>query len=147
MGAQIFAAVAGRFDEQARAILMEALESDDTSQVEAAGAILREAPPELPWDLDFVSQALHAAARHGAEHAEAVGSNLLAAAINGSPPVTLGQSANEQAGQNDRLIKILDRTSDGSIEERFYRSPARWNQNLMYLDDQIAVHRPDRREW
>ena len=44
MGAQIFAAVAGRFDEQARAILMEALESDDTSQIEAAGAILREAP-------------------------------------------------------------------------------------------------------
>ena len=147
MGAQIFAAVAGRFDEQARAILMEALESDDTSQVEAAGAILREAPPELPWDLDFVSQALHAAARHGAEHAEAVGSNLLAAAINGSPPVTLGQSANEQAGQHDRLIKILDRTSDGSIAERFYRSLARWNQNLMHLDDQIAVHRSDRREW
>jgi len=147
MGAQIFAAVAGRFDEQARAILLEALESDETSQVEAAGAILREAPPELPWDLGFVSQALHAAARHGADLAEAVGSNLLAAAINGGPPVTLGQAASGQAGQHDRLTTILDQTPKGSIEERFYQSLARWNQNLMHLDDQIAVHRPDRREW
>ena len=147
MGAEIFAAAAGRFDEQARAILLEALESDDTSQVVAAGAILHEAPPELAWDHDFVSQVLGAAARHGANYAEAVGSSLLAAAINGSPPMTLGQPSSDQAGPHEELIRILDQTPQGSIEERFYQSLARWNQNPMDLNDQLNVHRPDRREW
>jgi len=147
MGAQIFAAVAGRFDEQAKAVLLEALESDNTRQAEAASAILREAPPELAWEHEFVSQALHAAARHGTDHAEAVGSNLLAAAIKGSLPVIPRQPTSEQAGRHDRLTRILDQTPPGSIEERFYESLARWNRNLMHPNDDINVRRPDRREW
>ena len=147
MGAEIFAAVAAGFDEQATAIVMEALQSDDTARVRAASAICREAPAELIWEQNFVRQALHAAARHGIEHAETVARSLLAAAINGTPAVTIGQEAGDQAAQNEALTKIVSETPQGSIEERFYQSLARWHQNLMRLDEDISDQRTDRREW
>lgn len=133
MGAEIFAVVAAGYDEQSTAILIEALQSDDTARVQAAAAICREAPAELIWEQDFVRQALHAAAQHGNEYAETVGRNLLAAAINGSPAVSRGQLATDQAAQHEELAKILAKTPPGSIEEQFYQSLARWNQNLVGL--------------
>ena len=136
MGAEIFATVASGFDEQAIAILMEALGSDDAAKVLAAAAICRGVPAELIWNQDFIRQALHSAARHGIEHAETVGHNLLAAAINGSPAVMLGQMmTSDQAAQHEALTKILARIPQGSIEERFYQSLAGWNQNPSRLDD------------
>jgi hypothetical protein len=105
--------------------------------LKTAAALLREAPPDLAWDIDFVSQALNAAARHGSDYANAAGNSLLAAFINASNPGTLGQPVTEGAGQRDRLARILDQTPQGSAEEEFYQSLARWTDSLMKLGQQI----------
>jgi hypothetical protein len=148
MGAQVFALIAGPYDEEARAALVEALESEDKAQVKAAGAILREAPPELAWDLSFVRHALHAAARHGAEYAESTSSGLLQAAINGTLPIPLGQPATDQAGQPDKLTAILHQVPPGSPEASFYQSLAIWSQKVKQLnDDPLRDKLPDGRHW
>ena len=147
MGAEIFAAVAGGYDEQVRAIVLESLAADNAAEAAAATAILREAPPGLAWDLDFTSQALRSAELHGADRAEAVGRNLLASAINGSLPADLGKAASQERAKDDRLDTILRQINSGSIEERFYRALAQWNHSLVRLDDDASDRRSDIHEW
>jgi transcriptional regulator with XRE-family HTH domain len=147
MGAQIFAVIAGPYDEEARATLIEAVESEENAQVKAVGAILREAPSELAWDLSFVRHALHAAARHGAEYAKSISSGLLQAAINGTLPIPLGQPATDHAGQPDKLTAILHNVPPGSPEASFYQSLAIWTQKVKHLDDPLEDELPDGRHW
>jgi transcriptional regulator with XRE-family HTH domain len=137
IGAEIFAVVAGSFDEQAQDIVIEALGSEDLSQVSAAAAILREVPPELARNPEFVSKALNAAVRHGTSHSDAVTGSLLTAAFNGHIRATTGQPGTEQT-TNDGLNGILRQARQGSAEERFYRILLSWEEELARLDNQIG---------
>lgn len=147
IGSEIFAMLAGEFDEQAKEIILHALGSDDTPQATAAAAILRTAPGDLAWDYNFASQALRAAAQHGPGCAKAASSSLLAAAINGSQALPSRQLASRQAEARERLTRILQEAPLGSVEARFYESLARWAQNLLLIDDQADIPARDGRNW
>ncbi|HXZ76289.1 MAG TPA: hypothetical protein VEH31_36205, partial [Streptosporangiaceae bacterium] len=83
-GSELFALVAGNFDQEALSVLQEALESSDPRKVKAAGSILSQAPRTLLWDhVDFVTKALNTALQHGDDVVQQVAGGLQAAAIRG----------------------------------------------------------------
>lgn len=146
MGAEIFAMLAGQFDEQAKEIILHALGADDSTQATAAAVILRAVPCDLAWDYEFASRALRAAARHGSACAKAAGSSLLAAAISshGLPP---WQLASRQATARERLAQMLQEAPQGSVEAEFYESLEKWAQSMLLIDDQADIFARDRRDW
>jgi transcriptional regulator with XRE-family HTH domain len=123
MGAELFHAVAGEFDEPVMEILNEAIRIGSREQIEALGAILREAPPILVWeDVDFVRRVLSAAAAHGEDCLQAIGGALHASVISGIRSGTSGQPFSEDIDQRNKSAEIARTLIRGSVEERFYSS-------------------------
>lgn len=143
LGAEIFAAVAGDFDGQVTAVLLESAESGQKAQVIAVAAVLRHAPAALVWNTDFVTRTLQAAARHDEECLQAIGTGLQAAVVNasmaGRPAAPDGQ---ERAG---RAAAIAASMPAGSLEQRFYQSMEGTRAKLADMwrsaDEGLADHR------
>jgi hypothetical protein len=148
IGAQMFSAVAGKFDVPVIGVLDEALASGLRDQIDTVAAILREAPRDLVWEnVPFVRRALHAAAEHGDDCVRTVGSGLHSAVTSGGRSGTPGQPFPEDVEQRDRASEIAETLPGGSIEDRFYRSliesaeaSMRWS-----LDNDAKL--VDGREW
>jgi hypothetical protein len=143
LGAEIFVAVAGDFDGQVTAVLLESAESGQKAQVIAVAAVLRHAPVAIVWNTDFVPRTLQAAARHDEECLQAVGAGLQAAMVNasmvGRPAAPDGQ---ERAG---RAAAIAASMPTGSLEQRFYQSMEGTRAKLADMwrnaDESLADHR------
>jgi transcriptional regulator with XRE-family HTH domain len=146
-GAEIFVAIAGNFDKQVTAIVLESAESSDKQQIKVAGALLRQAPPTLVWEVDFVSRALRAAARHGDECVQAIGAGLQATIITSSRPGRSGGLITGQTGDHDTATTIAAGLPSGSVEQNFYHSLSDWEDRLARMWDGAEDHLIDGRDW
>ncbi len=147
-GAEIFAVVAERFDEQVLTILTEAIESGDRQQIQAVGAILRTAPRTLVWDeVSFVTGALRTAEKHGQDSIQAIGDGLHAAVTTGGRMGTPGQPFPEDIEQRDKSIDVAAKLPRGSIEQRFYQSLAASAESRIRWEEEHDRVFTDRRDW
>jgi hypothetical protein len=147
-GADIFAAVAERFDQQVLEILTEAIQTGDKRQIQAVGAILRKAPRPFVWeDVPFVTQTLRAAEKHGEDCVQAVGAGFHAAVTTGGRWGTPGQPFREDIEQRDKSAAIAATLPRGSIEQRFYQSlVASAESRIRWEQDHDPVF-TDGRDW
>lgn len=123
MGAELFSAVAGQFDNSVIDVLDEAIRSGQRAQIKAVGAILREAPRSLVWERsDFVGRVLAAAQQHGEDCLGQVSSGLHAAVVSGVRSRTPGHPADEDIEQREKSSEIAARFPRDSLERRFYQS-------------------------
>ena len=148
VGSELFALVAGSFDQEALSVLQEALESGDARQVKAAGSILSQAPRTLLWDhVDFVTKALNTALQHGDDGVQQVAGGLQAAAISGFRRGIARQPFGEDLEQRDRATAIAARMPRGSIEQKFYEAVAESADQSIRLTAEVDDRLADRRDW
>jgi len=122
-GADIFAVVAGSFDEQVMATLIEAIETGSKDQIQAVGSALCKAHRTLVWDnVPFVTRALRTAAEYGEDCVQAIGGGFHGSVIAGGRWGTPGQPFREDVEQRDKSAEIAAKLARGSIEQRFYQS-------------------------
>lgn len=147
MGAEIFQEVAGAYDQSVLVVLTEAFASTNEADVRAVAAILRKAHRTLIWDVpDFVSTALHTAARFGDDCRQEMAGALWAATISGGRVGTPGQPFREDVEQRDRSNEVAAALPKGSIEEEFYRAMA--SSAEQSIERSVAEDRvDDGRDW
>ena len=109
-GSELFALIAGSFEQETLSVLREALKSGNAERVSAVGSILRNAPRALLWDqVDFVSLALRCAQQHGQDSVQAVAGGLHALAFNGMRRGTqASHSPRMSSSERDQLKSLLD---------------------------------------
>ncbi len=147
-GAEIFAVIAERFDEQVMEIITEAIETGDKQQIQAVGGIVRKAPQSLVWDdVAFVTHALRTANKYGEECVQAVGGGFHAAVTTGGRWGTPGQPFREDIEQRDKSIKIAARLPHGSIEQRFYQSLQASAESRIRWEEEHDRDFADGRDW
>ncbi len=147
-GADIFAIVAERFDEQVLEILTEAIETGDTQQIQAVGGVLRKAPQNLVWDdVAFVTHALRTADKYGEKCVQAIGGGFHAAVTTGGRWGTPGQPFREDVEQRDKSIEIAARLPRGSIEQRFYQSLEASAESRIRWEQEHDRDFADGRDW
>jgi hypothetical protein len=145
---ELFALVTTEFDQETIAVLREALQSDDSRLVIAAGVVLGKAPRTFVWDqVGFVCDALHAAQRHGDDYVQEVGGGLHRAAVAGLRWGTPGQPFSGDVKQRDRAEAVLAQVPRGSIEAAFYRSLFESAERWIHTKDEIDDRMIDRRDW
>jgi transcriptional regulator with XRE-family HTH domain len=126
MGANLFRAVAVRYDAQVLDLLRKALFGGTESSVRAVAAVLHEAPRTLIWDQpDFVRDALHIADKLGDDARQEMMGALWSATISGGRSGTPGEPFPETIEQRDRSRAIATDLPAGSIERRFYADMAK----------------------
>jgi hypothetical protein len=147
LGADLFKAVAGRFDEQARQIIEEYLDQPDSQRMKTVAAILREAPRSLVWDTEFVRKCLQAADACGDESLHAVQGGLYNALVSGSQWEWSGQPLQHEVGQRHTAAKLAGEAVPGSLEEQLYRSLSQAAPQWID-DDELKFDLPtDGRSW
>lgn len=121
MGADLFRAVAVKYDDPVLDILRRALSAGTESSVRAVAAVLHEAPRTFTWDQpDFVRVALHIADKLGEDARKEMMGALWSATISGGRSGTPGEPFPETIEQRDRSRAIAKDLPAGSIEKRFY---------------------------
>lgn len=122
-GADLFAAVAGGFDETVMSVLEEGASTGDEAQMVAVASILRQVPRTFVFEkVEFVRRLLVLASQLGEEHVQRVGGALSASAISGGRTGLVGQPFAEDIDQRDQARKIADALANGSPEQRLYQS-------------------------
>jgi transcriptional regulator with XRE-family HTH domain len=148
MGAQIFAALAGRYDEPVLRLLSEAVASGSRQHVLAVGTVLSAAPRDFAWShAEFVIDALRAAEKLGDDCVRAIGSGLHSAAIQGVRMGTPGQPYQEDLEQRDKATELAETMPPGSIEHQFYRSLASTAESRINWEADRDAFLDDRRTW
>jgi transcriptional regulator with XRE-family HTH domain len=143
VGAEIFAAVAGDFDAQVTAVLLESVESGQRERVMAAAAVLRHAPAALAWNTDFVIRAMRAAAWYDEECLQAVSTGLQAAVVDGATP----SRSPAPDGNGDKAAAIAASMPPGSIEQKFYQSLKETQGKLADMWGSARDNLADHRNW
>ncbi|MER5602711.1 hypothetical protein [Streptomyces sp. NPDC002265] len=145
MGADVFALVAGPYDEQVTAVIDEYLSDADHIRMKVVATILSKAPRDLVWDSEFVRRCLRAADSDGDDSLNRMKSSLHAAVISGMRSTSPGQPYPEDIEQRDRATAIADICRKGSVEEQFYRALAESAQERIQRD--VRELPPDGRSW
>ncbi|UKA63448.1 helix-turn-helix domain-containing protein [Arthrobacter sp. FW306-04-A] len=147
MGAEVFAAVAVRYDSQVVDVLSTALAFGSEEMTRAVSAVLHEAPRTFIWDQpDFVRSALHAARRLGEKARREMTGALWSATISGFRSGTPGEPYPETLEQRDRSRTMAEHFPAGSLEERFYSDMAKSAERDIARE--LAEDAPDDgREW
>lgn len=126
MGADIFRAVAVKYDDQVLDLLRKALAGGTESSVRAVAAVLHEAPRTFIWDQpDFVRDALHIADKLSDDVRHQMMEALWSATISGGRTGTPGEPFQETIEQRDRSRALAAELPAGSIERRFYADMAK----------------------
>ncbi|ALQ30257.1 hypothetical protein ATC04_06540 [Arthrobacter sp. YC-RL1] len=126
MGADLFRAVAVKYDDQVLDLLRKALTGGTESSVRAVAAVLHEAPRTFTWDHhEFVRVALHVADKLGDDTLQQMMGALWSATISGGRSGTPGEPFQETIEQRDRSRAIAKDLPAGSIERRFYADLAK----------------------
>lgn len=147
MGADLFSAVAVKYDSQVVDLLAKTLSAGMVKMTLAVVAILHEAPRTFIWDEpDFVRTALHAAATLGEDVQNKMIGALWGATISGIRGGTPGEPFPETIEQRDRSLKIAEDLPAGSIEKRFYTDMAKSaNRDILRdIEDDLPT---DGRTW
>lgn len=152
-GADVFAAVAGPYDKNVVAVLINVLAAgaEDTAKAvanaRAVAAVLREAHRTFIWDeSEFVRIALHSADRLGEKVLREVTGALWGATISGARSGTPGEPFPEDIEQRDKSLKIAETLPTGSLEENFYRDMAKSAEESIARE--LAEDQPgDGRDW
>ncbi len=145
---ELFALVSENYDHETLAVLRAALESDEVQMVSAVGIALGAAPRSFVWDhVEFVTDALRAAQRHGADIALEVGGGLRQSAISGFHRGTQGQPFPADIERRDRASAVLEQLPQHSVEADFYRSLILYSEREINATDLIDEGLADRREW
>ncbi|MCT9011625.1 ATP-binding protein [Streptomyces rhizosphaerihabitans] len=145
VGADVFALVAGSYDEQVTAVMDEYLSDADPTKVKVVATILRKAPRELVWDPEFVRRCLRAADSNGDESLNRMKSSLHAAVITGMRSTSPGQPYPEDIEQRAKATALADTCRKGSVEEQFYRALAESAQER--IQQEVRELPPDSRSW
>jgi transcriptional regulator with XRE-family HTH domain len=126
MGADLFCAVAVKYDNQVLDLLRKALSGGTENSIRVVAAVLHEAPRTFIWDQpDFVRVALHAADKLGDDARQQMMGALWSATISGVRSGTPGEPFPETIEQRDRSRAIAKELPAGSIERRFYADMAK----------------------
>jgi hypothetical protein len=147
MGAEIFAQVAGPFDQVVLAVLNQALNSSSQADIQAVAAIAQKAPRTITWDSpEFVQTALRAATRFGEATRNLMSGALWTATITGIRHGAPGKPFAEDIEQRNQSRKLAHQMPRGSVEQKFYLdSAASADENIART---LAEDRPsDGRDW
>lgn len=124
-GPQIFAALAGLYDEPVLRLLAEAVTSGSRRHALAVGIVLGAGPRDFAWKhAKFVTEALRAAEMLGEDCVRAIVGGLHSAAMRGVRMGTPGQPYQEDIEQRDKATERAQALPHSSIEHQFYRSLA-----------------------
>ncbi|MGW2785756.1 hypothetical protein ACWC3X_31610 [Streptomyces populi] len=145
IGADVFALVAGPYDEQVTAVIDEYLRDVDSVKVKVVATILRKAPRALVWDAEFVRRCLRAADADGDDSLNRIRDSLHAAVISGMRSTSPGQPYPEDIEQRDKSTTLADACRKGSVEEQFYRALAESAQERIHQEANELP--PDSRFW
>lgn len=148
IGAELFRAVAGIFDEPVLAVLSDGLESTSERAVAAVAWILRKAPRALVLgNPDFVVEALDSAARFGDQLEQQMRGALWAAVVTGSRMGTPGQPFPEDVEQYERSKDVAAKLPSGSPGSQFYAALSKSAEET--IRKQVEADKPynDRRAW
>ncbi|WP_158713986.1 ATP-binding protein [Kitasatospora aureofaciens] len=145
LGADVFALVAGPYDEPVAHAIDEYLTASDQAKMKVIAIILRKAPRELVWNPDFVRRYLRMADQYGDQTLYAIQSSLHSAVVTGARWGTPGNPYPQDMEQYEKATELADSCAIGSVEEQFYRSFRESVQHSI----QLATHDlpPDNRAW
>ncbi|WP_327389237.1 helix-turn-helix domain-containing protein [Streptomyces microflavus] len=119
----LFRATAQHIDQEAQALLADALRAGSPQERRAAAVLLGAVDSDLIWTAPaFVSEVLHAAAAHSQELLQVVGASLHSAASAGDLVTAPGTPYAEDTEIRDNAVRIMATLEHGSVEDRFYRS-------------------------
>ncbi len=125
LGADLFSAVAGAYDDQVVHVLANALASGNRALTLAAAAVLGEAPRTFIWDRpDFVQSTLHSANQLGDDVLQEMRGAFWGATISGIRSGTPGEPFPETIEQRTRSLETAEQLPVGSIERKFYTDMA-----------------------
>lgn len=122
LGAQLFRAVAGVFDDEVLRVLREGVTSGDEAQIRSVGSILGEAPRHLVWDKEFVSTVLEGAQQHCPDCLRHVAGELHSAGVSGLRTGTPGEPFPDDVHQREEADKRIRQLPVGSAGRRFYEA-------------------------
>lgn len=121
-GADLFKLVSAGFDQVTLEVLEEWIISVDEHQLEAAAALLSEAPNTFVWvNQQFVVNLLEQAQKLGSTCYKRVCSSLHTSVIQGGKSGTPGQPFPEDIAQRDRSYEAMSTLPPGSPAHRFYK--------------------------
>jgi hypothetical protein len=148
LGGEVFAAVAGQFDDQVIAVIDEYLSSPDPHKIRVISLLLSKAPGTLVWDFKFTRRCLRAADRCGDESLELM-RGALHSAVNHIDGVagTPGQPFAEHIGIRDRANTLVARCTRGTVEESFYRDLIGSAERMIEWATVDPFPPRDRRQW
>lgn len=147
MGATLFAAASGGFDDAVLAIISEGLTGASQNSVDGVAAILRKGPRAIIYsEVQFVLEALDAASRFGEECERTMRGALWAAIVTGSRVGTPGQPFPEDLQQRDECARIAATLPKGSPGEQFYTALSQSADESIRQEAELDA-RDDRRDW
>jgi transcriptional regulator with XRE-family HTH domain len=145
-GRELFAAAAGVFDEPVLSLFSEILWSGDEVDVHTVASVLEKAQNNLVFDhVNFVSDALDAAARFGSDALRAMRGGFWASAISGVRWGTPGQPFAEDIRLRDQCAAIAKSLPRGSLTADFYRDLS--ESGARSVVEEVERDRSDGRAW
>ncbi|MET7425039.1 AAA family ATPase [Dactylosporangium sp. NPDC005555] len=119
--ADVFAAVAGTFDDDVLNVLDRAMATGTVQQIRAVGLVLSYAHRTLVWDNpDFVIRVLRAAEPHGESCQRTVRHGLGRSVVRGGWGGKVGEPFPQDIEQRNRSAAVAATLSAGSPERAFY---------------------------
>jgi hypothetical protein len=144
-GQDLFAAAAGGFDEPASSLLSEVLRSGE-ADARTVASVLEEAPNDLVFNhVNFVSDALNAAARFGSDELRRMRGGLWASAIQGVRWGTPGQPFAEDIRLRDECAAIAKTLPQESLAADFYRDLS--ESGARAAEQEVERDQVDGRAW
>ncbi|MEV4226991.1 helix-turn-helix domain-containing protein [Streptomyces bobili] len=120
---ELFRSAARHSDRDVRALLLDALRSENAQERRAAAILFESLDSDIVWQApDFVSEALQTAADASDELMRTVGGSLLRSVREDAYVGTPGQPLTEDVEIRDRADRMVATLEPGSVQERFYRS-------------------------
>lgn len=119
----LFRATAGHVDQEAQALLADALRARPPHERRAAAVLLGAVDGDLVWQApEFVSEVLQAAAAYSTELLQVAGASLHRAVAAGDRATGAGLLHPDDTAIRDNATLIIATLEQGSVEDRFYRS-------------------------
>jgi transcriptional regulator with XRE-family HTH domain len=144
-GQDLFAAAAGGFDEPVLSLLSEVLRSGE-ADARTVASVLEEAPNDLVYNhVNFVSDALNAAARFGSDELRRMRGGLWASAIQGVRWGTPGQPFAEDIRLRDECAAIAKTLPQESLAADFYRDLS--ESGARAAEQEVERDQVDGRAW
>jgi len=143
---ELFAFVAGEFDETVTGLIDEYLDEPNEDRLQAVAVMLCGAPHELVWNVEFVRRCLRAADRTSESSMRAIRNALYNTAFSIRHHMWVGD-AKEHSHVRQQADTIAKPLLLGSVENQFYldlsEAATQWDNWPARSEDAA----PDRRDW